>query len=268
MNSRERNQERWEAAQGLVSKLGIRADRLYNLLEVFTPDELRKIHLEIGAVDLQVLGNRTRQTLRQLRRALELAGNDTVARNEILRMATFIKRGISAAQIEQALTELVQFMERYLGRVTGDFASRYRRTVHHRADPAQAHVELALAVDILEGNTPLGKDLSVEGIPESTSPRHASVARQRTPEFRVTGLNIPARLVEVKRIGRDGRRLSRNSFRNNLGTAIGQVVEQSKYTGERGGFIRLDARHTSSTTLTAHDFFRQVNGELLALRGM
>ena len=60
--------------------------------------------------------------------------------------------------------------------------------------------------------------------------------------------------------------MSRNSLRNNLGTAIGQVVEQSKYTGERGGFIRLDARHTSSTTLTAHDFFRLVNGELLAVR--
>lgn len=152
-------------------------------------------------------------------------------------------------------------MEQYSGRVTGDFASRYRRAVHHRADPAQARVELALAVDILEGNTPLGKDLHVEGIPESTIPG------QRTPEFRVTGFNIPVRLVEVKRIGRDARRLSKNSLRNNLGMAIGQVVEQSKYTGERAGFIRLDARHTSSTTLTAHDLFRLVNGELLAVRG-
>lgn len=109
MDSTERNQERWEAALDLASKLGIRANRLYNLLEVFTPDELRQIHSEIGAVDLQALGNRTQQFLRQLKRALELAGNDRVARHEILRTVTFIKRGISATQIEQALTELVLF---------------------------------------------------------------------------------------------------------------------------------------------------------------
>jgi hypothetical protein len=163
-------------------------------------------------------------------RAMEMA--DSVGRAEIVHLLELNLRGnLPSAGLEQSLTEMVAFMERYSGRLMGDLASRYFRLVTN--EPAQARAELALAEDILEGRTPLGRGRTVEGLTSEAQ-------GVRLPEYRVgggEGATTP-QFAEVKQI--TGR--AENAFDRNLRSAIDQIHGGAAQAGAQHaeGFIRLD----------------------------
>jgi hypothetical protein len=184
---------------------------------------------------------------------LELAAGDSVARKEMLEILRLAKKGsVSGAELENALSQLVPFMERYQGRISGDFASRFRRAVQNK-DAVQAEAEIRLAEDILEGRTPLGRESSVEGLPER------SIENRQTPEYRVTGSGSGDRLVEVKTISEP---LGQEGIKRNVKKAIGQIKDQAQEAGETGGFIRIDASPSPPTTMTQEEMRRVVKGQL------
>lgn len=193
-------------------------------------------------------------------RAIELAGNDAILREETIENLRLHKLGsLSTRALEASLWDLVNFQERYNQRVFGDFASRFRRRHRQNADPSQAEAELRTAEDILEGRTILGDNCSVEGLPENQS--------RSTPEYRVTGEDRESHLVEVKRIGEAGQPLSRTGLDRNLRAAIGQIRTQAEQTSEREGFVRIDGSHTGSTNITPENMRRLIKGRLVSQRG-
>jgi hypothetical protein len=223
------------AAQALAPELGVRDVRLQTMLEVWTATELRALRAWLGA-DLfgHLAGRRDPNVIREFARALELVGTDAVARDELRKSVDLSRRGVSEADLGRSLHELNQFLDRFGSRVSGDFVSRWRRAVQARGDPVQARAELSLAADLLEGRTPLSaaQDLSVAGLPESTVPG------QKTPEYRVTDAGGTSRLAEVKRLNAA---LTEGNIETNLRQALSQIIPTAERTGDRNGFVRLDA---------------------------
>jgi hypothetical protein len=247
------------AARTLAPELGVRADRLVTILEVWTAEQARAMRTWLGP-DLfaHLAGRRDPNVIRSFARALELAGADDVARNELRHTLDLSRGGISEVNFGQALAQLVDFMDRYGSRVSGDFISRYRRAVQQRGDPDQARAELRLAEDILEGRTPLGPGTRVAGLPAGEA------EGVRAPEYRVTGPPGTApRLVEVKRIGAP---LAEEGLDRNLRSALGQIIPTSEATGERGGFVRIDATEGGRSAMTPEQVRQTVNRRLLSAR--
>lgn len=244
------------AAEGLSAELQVRPERMANLLEVFTPAALRELHAALKPALFEHLAARDPAFIREFSRVWDITSGDPVAREEIAHSLDLTQRGVNPADVTKAFHELAEFLDRYPGRVSGDMVSRFRRAVQQRGDPKQALAEIALARDILEGRTPLGSDVKVEGIAES------GVPEQKNPEYRATDPSGKARIVEIKRVGQEGGDLSKNGLKSNLGAAIGQVVGQSRRTGETEGFIRVDAQHTTKTALTSEDIKGMAAGEL------
>jgi hypothetical protein len=245
------------AAKGdLASELGVSSERIEHALEVLSPEEVRRLHGELGQDLFEILVNPKKpkpNVIRNFSRALELAAGDSVARKEMLEILRLTKKGsVSGAALEEALSQLVPFMERYQGRISGDFASRFRRAVQ-KNDPVQAKAEIRLAEDILEGRTPLGRESSVEGLPDR------SIENRQTPEYRVTGSGSGNRLVEVKSIREP---LAEEGIKRNVKKAISQIKEQAEETFETGGFIRIDASPSPPTTMTPEEIHRAVKGQL------
>ncbi|HEX6938800.1 MAG TPA: DUF4157 domain-containing protein [Longimicrobiales bacterium] len=245
------------AAEALSPELGgIHPDRLEKLLEAFGPDEVRRLRDDLGHDNLNHLGNRSEGFIREFARVWELTQGDAAARVEIVHTVELTRGGHPPAEVEVAFRELAQFLEQYPGRVSGAMVSRFHRAFSRRGRPADARAEIALARDILEGQTPLGPDLALEGIPES------SIPHVRTPEFRVRAPDGTTYLVEAKRVGEEGGQVNPGGFRRSLGSAIGQIVQEARRSGDVAGFIRLDSRHTSGTSLSVSEMVASVNGEL------
>jgi len=244
------------AAKGdLASELGVSSERIEHALKVLSPEEVRRLHGDLGQDLFEILASpkRNLDVIRNFSRALELAAGDSVARKEMLEILRLTKKGsVSGLALEEALSQLVPFMERYQGRISGDFASRFRRAVQ-KNDAVQAKAEIRLAEDILEGRTPLGKGSSVEGLPER------SIEGRETPEYRVTGSGSGNRLVEVKNILEP---LSKNGLKRNVNKAMSQIKDQAKETLETGGLIRIDASSSPPTTMTQEEIYNAVKGEL------
>ncbi len=71
-------------------------------------------------------------------RAIELAGNDAILRQETIENLRLHKQGsLSTRALEASLWDLVNFLERYSQRVSGDFASRFRRLHRQNFDVPQ-----------------------------------------------------------------------------------------------------------------------------------
>ncbi len=114
------------------------------------------------------LVKQSQQIQQKFNRAIELAGNDAILRQETIENLRLNKQGsLSTRALEASLGDLVDFLERYSQRVSGDFASRFRRMHRQNADPFQAESELRTAEDILEERTILGENCSIEGLPEN-----------------------------------------------------------------------------------------------------
>lgn len=218
---------------------------------------LTEIKREIPADQFKVLESKklTKEGLENYAEALRLAGDDTIARSEIIEYLRLItdKGTLSIKQMEQALEGLNTFMQKYQGKISGDFASRFRRAVQ-KNDMLEAQAEIKLAEDLLEGRTVLGNNVKVEGLKDGVE------EGVQTPEYRMITASGEKALAEVKAMAT----LSKNGFKNNLKKAISQVKEQMNSTGEAYGYIRIDATlQQKATTLTQDDIFNIVKGRLL-----
>jgi hypothetical protein len=241
--------------KALVQELGVKEEQIEYALKELQPEQLRKLHQELDPELFNLLTNPKRDTsiIRNFSKALKLAENDAVARKEIVEILRLTQKGsVSNAQLQQSLSNLVSFMERYQGRISGDFASRFRRAVQ-KNDPIQAQAELNLAEDILEGKTRLGTNRSIEGLPEK------SISGSQTPEYRVTGFNTGNHLVEVKVINKP---LSEEAIQRNVKKALSQIKEQAGETMEKGGLIRIDSSSATSQ-MTAEEIYQAIKGQLL-----
>ena len=82
------------------------------------------------------------------------------------------------------------------------------------------------------------------------------------PEYRLTTPDGQSFLAEVKTIEAA---LGKNGLQRNLQKAISQIKEASIRTGEKGGYIRIDASSSPSTTLTRDQIEGIVKGQLLTI---
>jgi len=235
------------------------------LLGAFDPADVRRFAARLGPDLFAHLAGRTPDFLQEFARAWKLTDGDAAAQEEIARALGLTRGGGGGgpAVLQAALHEYSSFMEQYPGRVSGDLISHFRRAVLGTGDPLQARAEIEFARDILEGRTPLGVDQKVHGIEER---RGGPNQNRVNPEYRVTAPDQTTRVTEVKRVGAEGGQLSKNGLKNNLGDAIHQVIGESSHTGERGGYIRLDARHTTGTQLTVDQITRAIIGEMVSPR--
>jgi len=197
--------------------------------------------------------------------ATELASGDAAMNAELVQLLE--QHGINKVapvHLETSLTRLNAFVQRHGARVSGDYVTRFLRSVRTTGDPVQALAELELAEDILSGKTPLGPAKNVHGIPDP------GVKGQGMPEFRVTpadggagGGAAGARLAEVKTISGSGGGLTNNNLKRNLSDAVAQIVRMAEKGGERGGFVRLDATGAGPTKLADSAIDRSVIGTLV-----
>ncbi|OLT00517.1 hypothetical protein BJF90_34985 [Pseudonocardia sp. CNS-004] len=178
-----------------------------------------------------------------------------------------------------ALQQTAAFGEKYAGRVSGDFASRFAQVAREEAKVARiqekidslrtarmptadaekslakakasltrARAEVNAATDILEGRTVFGEGRSVRAIPES------KIEGVETPEFVVTGGGKPDAIAEVKAIGDAEGRIGKDAIQRNFRKAASQISAQAAAKHETGGLVRLDAGNGT---------FPQTNAEII-----
>jgi hypothetical protein len=191
----------------------------------------------------------------------------------------------SSEAAARALTQTAAFGEKYAGRISGDFVSRFARVADQEVKVAKiqgriaelktagkstadaekslakaeaslerAKAETNAATDILEGRTVLGKDRSVRAIPESEVPG------VETPEFIVTGGGKPDAIAEVKRLGDESGKIGKEAIKRNFRKAASQIGTQAAGKGETGGLIRLDAGN-GTIAQTNEEIVNQVKGQ-------
>lgn len=232
-------------ARSLAPRLGLSEAEALALLRAMDSAAIQRLHDEFGAEVLRVLAGRSPTVRQAFAEALRVTGSDATARASLMEGLRLNERGTLPNSIfEQALTAYTQFRARYGERVSGDFLSRFWRSLSQRMDPRQAETEIRLAEDLLAGRTPLGETTGVEAILESTTPG------VRVPEYRATTPE-GARLVESKAIGEPGQPITETAISNNARSANAQIRTQAQATGEaEGGLIRLDGRDAGSTNVT------------------
>jgi hypothetical protein len=183
------------------------------------------------------------------------------------------------------LGRTVAFGEKYAGRVSGDFVSRFAGVAQEEAKVARvqeridllrakgqstvdaeksmakaeaslarAQAETTAATDILEGRTVLGEGRSVRGIPRS------DVEGVQTPEFAVTGGGRPDAIVEVKRLGNEAGKIGKEAVKQNFRKAASQISTQAAAKGETGALVRLDAGR-GTIAQTNDEILNQVKGQ-------
>ncbi|HEY2383486.1 MAG TPA: DUF4157 domain-containing protein [Terriglobia bacterium] len=200
---------------------------------------------------------------------------------ELLRLN---QKGVYSSQAAaSALVKTAEFGEKYAGRVSGDFVSRFARVAKEEANVAKiqgsiaaagkgttdsakalaraqaalarAKAETNAATDILEGRTVFGKDRSVRAIPES------DVKGVETPEFSVTGGGKPDALAEVKAIGDEAGKIGKDAIKRNFRKAASQISGHAA-KGQSGGLVRLDAG-SGTFPQTNADIVAEVRGQWL-----
>lgn len=232
--------------------------KMSGLTEVLTEAQVRRLltFLDIDAIralvgpdglkDAQKLkrfANRPEAVLREYRRALDSYGaHDAEAMQGL--MATVSNDRHTPAMLEAGYKQASELKTKYGDRITGEIIERCVRAAG-AADAKQAAAEVALAVDILEGRTPLGGDQKLHGIKSSDT--------DRRPEYAVTADGTPRRLAEVKRLeGAAGAPLGDNQIERNLRSALGQLRAETQ-PGDAPGLVRIDGRGAGPTHLVEPD---------------
>jgi len=202
---------------------------------------------------------------------------------ELLRLN---QKGVYSSDVAAvALQQTAAFGEKYAGRVSGDFVSRFAGIAKEEAKVARiqekidtlraagksatnaetqlagaeaalarARAETTAATDILEGRTVFGADRSVRGIPKS------NVKGVETPEFAVTGGGKPDAIAEVKRLGDEAGNIGKEAVKRNFRKAASQVSMQAAAKGETGALVRLDAGG-GTIAQTNDEILNQVKGQ-------
>lgn len=250
-------------ARELATRLGMSQAEALALLRVMDAPTIQGLHDEFGAEPLRMLATRSASVQRAFAEALRVtAASDGTARAALMEGVRLNERGtLSNAIFEQALAAYTRFRTTYGDRVTGDFVSRFWRSLSQRMDPRQAETEIRLAEDLLAGRTPLGETTGVDALPESPVPG------VRVPEYRATTPE-GARLVESKAIGEPGQPITETTVGGNARSANAQIRTQAQTTGEtEGGLIRLDARDAGPTEVTPETLADWVSHRIPSPRG-
>jgi hypothetical protein len=241
-------------APKLAKELGIPEGEAASLLRVADAATISGLKSELGEGGLKQLAGKPRAFREAFFEVLELVGADGVARAQLMEALRLNRKGTLAnAVTQQALNAYLAFLKRHGKRVSGAFMKRFWRALAE--DTAEALAELRLAEDLLAGKTPLGPIRNIEGLLESPIPT------EQTPEFRVT-LPSGSRLVECKTISNPGKPLAKEPVRRNVGEANGQLRDESFRTGEVDGLIRLDARDTGKTDMSAEQLNEWVSSKI------
>jgi hypothetical protein len=202
---------------------------------------------------------------------------------ELLRLN---QKGAYASEVvASALEKTAAFGEKYAGRVSGDFASRFARVAREEAAVAKiqgkiadltaagkstanaektlakaeaklarAKAETTAATEILDGKTTFGPNRSVQALPEK------EVDGVETPEFRVSGGGQPDAIAEVKALGDDAGKIGKDAITRNFRKAASQISAEAAAQGETGGLVRLDAG-SGTIPQTNAEIAAEVNGQ-------
>lgn len=237
-------------ASKLSSELGVDVQYINQALQVIQPEDLRKLHSGLSQETFGILLKRSPSVIEKFSQAWKLVGNDTVGRQALINLLPPSKVLIPTNNLEQALTEILTFLQKYLGRASGDFPARFGRKFRPKTDPVDAANEIAFAQDFLEGKTARGNNLEVEGlVPRIENGKE--VQNEKVPEFRVTTPSGDSFIAEVKTIQKP---LSKNGIDRNLQTAIRQIKQLQ---GKRG-YIRIDASQAPPTAISRNDIVNAV----------
>lgn len=158
---------------------------------------------------------------------------------------------INDAELNTAMKNTTNFLEQYEGRVSGAYANRFGRASSSspKLDKIQAQGELNTATDILNGNTVLGNDVKMRGLPDKTN-------TQTNPDYLAILPDTNTRLVEVKTMtGKVERNLS-GRLRNAIGQIEGNILKSDP---TRDGYIRLDYRNANSTNRQSDWWSKRIN---------
>ena len=248
-----------------VERMALTGAEATTLLTAISSRGVSDLHAALGVPLLKYLGKKDPQAIQEFHRSLELTRTDPVGRREIINMLESNQTGkLSNAELGNALTDLTAFMQRYQGRISGDFASRfwksYRLARKGSTGAPQARAEIRLAEDVLEGRTPLGGRVKkVEGLAERSD------EKLQVPEYRATTSGGTAHLVETKTLsGEVGGVVGKDAIRRNVGKAVSQIRTQYSETGETGALIRIDGRDAGVIKNRPEDIRNEINGELQA----
>ena len=242
-----------------AENLGLSQDRFEALKNVVSDNQIRRLHSNIGSESLSSLAKREPKAIQSYAHALELSESDPVAREALARLLPPSKVVIPGAKFEECIKEVEGFLQKYHGRVSGDFPERFGRKFIPKGDKPQAEGELRLAENFLDGKTIEGKNLKVEGLVARKDVNGKVIDGEQLPEYRIVKPNGSSFIAEVKTIESS---LGKTNLQGNLKKAISQIKEEAGRTGEKGGYIRIDAS-ASSSNLTNEEIGRMVKGQLL-----
>ena len=276
------------AAKGLAQKIGASPDRVDNALEVLGSKKIEQLKGRLNFTETRFRRDtsgqpvETKQDVKLLNRVLDKSKelvyniskafdlvddkargiNDVDGINDI--RATIKQnrdRGekpqlINDTELNTALTENNNFIKQYQGRASGAFANRFGKANSAELNNIQARGELNAAKDILDGNTPLGNDVKLRGLPETTN-------TQTNPEYLASMPDGSTRLVEVKTL-KDN--FNQRKIRTNLIDATDQIAGNTSTTPTTKGYVRLDFRNTTSISQQPNWWVDRISSALVDTR--
>ncbi|MEM7590151.1 MAG: hypothetical protein AAF383_01275 [Cyanobacteria bacterium P01_A01_bin.83] len=253
-------------ADGLAEKIGTSPDRVKNALEVLGTKKVEQLEGRLNFTETRFQRDasgqlvETKQEVKLLNRVLDkskelifnvskafdFVDNKAKGINDIdgiddIRATIKQNRDrqnkpqlINDTELNTAFIENNNFIEQYQGRASGAFANRFGKANSSELNNIQARGEINTAKDILDGNTLLGNDVRLRGLPERTN-------TQKNPEYFATMPNGDTRLVEVKTL-KDT--FNQRKLKINLQDATDQIAGYPTKNVSNKGYVRLDFRNT------------------------
>ena len=250
-----------DGIDGLAKKTGI------------SGDSIKKVYGDVSSNDIELLGNKLDKNLAEhlfnkgddgstgsqlvnnVSDTLKKVGNDNVAIESIKSILRKNKNGkLNDSKTETAFSEAADFLGRYEGRVSGDFPTRFA-DAQGKKGAIQARSEIRTAESILDGDSPLGSNVSkVEGIPTDVS--NTGIP---TPDYRITDVSGISRLSEIK-TPNQALLDTTNNFDRNLKKAVNQV--KIKGSKDANAYITMDYSLQPSTNMS-RDRIKQYTESIL-----
>jgi hypothetical protein len=132
------------ASEALSSELGVPLGRLINILEVLTPEQTRQMHGRLGGRLFNFLVRQSDpQTIRLFVRAVELAGTNTVAQSDAVRILEFgrlNRRTVREPELRDLLSRLTRLTELYPGEISRIYAETRAELERNQVSGARDHL--------------------------------------------------------------------------------------------------------------------------------
>ena len=278
------------AARGLAQKIGVnpdRVDRVENALEVLGTKKIEQLEGRLNFTEtrfkrdasgqlvetknevkfLDRILDKGKELVYNISKAFDLVDDEvkgikdidgindiraTIRQNKVRGDETQL---INDTELNTALTKNNKFIEQYQGRASGAYANRFGRASSSspKIDSIQAQGELNAATDILDGNTVLGNDVQLRGLPDK-------INTQKNPEYLAIMPDSSIRLVEVKTL----EKVDRRKIINKLQEATDQIAGNISTTNPtEKGYVRLDFRNADPVTRQPNWFLYKVRDSLI-----